>query len=52
MVPLVTMSIMTDPGEGRGTLGAIRGDNGDNGDNGDDDGKVVARLAWIPTLWI
>ena len=39
MMPLVTMSIMTDPGECRGTLGAIRGDNGD------DDGKVVARLA-------
>ena len=49
MVPVVTMSIMTDPGECRGTLGAIRGDNGDNGD---DDGKVVARLAWISTLWI
>ena len=37
-------------------LGAIRGDNGDNddnddnGDNGDDDGKVVARLAWIHTM--
>ena len=37
-------------------LGAIRGDNGDNddnddnGDNGDDDGKVVARLAWIQSM--